>query len=137
VDDLTYGRTDRVAERVKRELSDVLQRDINDPRLKDVVVSRVRMSNDNQVAWVLLSVWPVEIRDDVTKALERASGYLRRAVGRRLTLRHSPDLRFEFDDGASHLLGMDALLKNADMGPDPKETDGEDGETGGEDGEEE
>ena len=130
MDDLTYGKTDRVAERVKRELSDVLQRDINDPRLRDVVVSRVRMSNDNQVAWVLLSVWPVEIRDDVTKALERASGFLRRAVGRRLTLRHSPDLRFEFDDGASQLLDMDRLLKDADMGPplekpDAEETDGE------------
>jgi len=125
VDDLTFGRTDRVAERIKRELSDVLQRKVNDPRLRDVVVSRVRMSNDNQVAWVLLSVWPIEIREDVDKALQRASGFLRREVGRRLTLRHSPDLRFEFDDGASHLLDMDALLKNADMGPDEEETDGE------------
>lgn len=118
MDDLGYGRTDRAAERVKREISDVFQRKINDPRLRDCVVSGVRMSNDMQVAWVSLSVWPEETRDDVGKALEKASGFLRREVGRRLSLRHSPELRFEFDDGVSNLLDMRRLLKDADMGSD-------------------
>ena len=128
MDDLSYGRTDRAAERVKRELSDVLQRKVKDPRLRDCLVSRVRMSPDMQVAWVSLSVWPEEIRPDVEQALSRASGFLRREVGRRLSLRHSPELRFEFDDGTSNLLDMDQLLKDADMGPD--EAHGEDGEDG-------
>ena len=125
MDDVGYGRTDRVAERVKREISDVFQRQINDPRLKDCVVSRVRMSGDMQVAWVLLSVWPEEIRPDVTKALEKASGFLRREVGRRMSLRHSPELRFEFDDGVTTLMGIDRLLQQADMGPgeDAKESE--------------
>ena len=109
-----FGRIDRVAEQVRRELGDILMRSAKDPRLRDCVVARVRMSKDLRVAWVHLSVYPEDLRGDVEEALGAATGYLRRELAARVDLRRSPELRFQFDEGPKRLIEMDALVRGLD-----------------------
>ncbi|MDA1191298.1 MAG: 30S ribosome-binding factor RbfA [Candidatus Poribacteria bacterium] len=121
-----YTRAERVAEQLKRELGDVLQREVKDPRLRQCVVANVRLSGDLRVAWVGLSVYPAEEKPGVERALNKASGFIRRQVTRRMKLRNSPELRFEFDDGAKRLIDMTQLIDQVDKGePDsaPDEDD--------------
>ncbi|GIX08233.1 MAG: hypothetical protein KatS3mg115_2636 [Candidatus Poribacteria bacterium] len=117
------SRAERAAELLRRELSDVLQRRAKDPRLNDVVVTRVQMSSDLRVAKVWLSVYPPEEIPEVKKALEKAKGFLRREVAGRMDLRRAPELRFEFDRGAEYAVRMEQLLRAVPKAPtEPKET---------------
>lgn len=117
----SFPRSDRVASSLMRELSEILRRDVKDPRLKGCSVMRIRLSRDLKVAWVHLSVFPKEDWPKVERALEKASGYLRREVGKRLRLRSSPELRFKRDEGVDKMLEMDQLLKGLDTGSDENE----------------
>ncbi len=112
----SFPRSDRVASSLMRELNEILQRDVKDPRLTGCAVMRVRLSRDLKVAWVYLSVFPKENWRSVERALEKASGFLRREAGRRLRLRRSPELRFERDEGVDKMMEMDKILKGLDAG---------------------
>ncbi len=117
----SFPRSDRVASSLMKELSEILQRDVKDPRLAGCTVMRVRLSRDLKVAWVYLSVFPKENWKAAEKALKKASGFIRREAGRRLRLRRSPELRFQRDEGVDNMLEMDKILKGLDTGSDEEE----------------
>lgn len=94
-----FSRTRRVAEQMQRELALLLQREIRDPRLAGVTISGVDVSRDLAVAKVYFTllddkVDPAEAR----QALDKASGFLRHALGESLVLRSLPELRFIYDE---------------------------------------
>ncbi|UCF45722.1 MAG: 30S ribosome-binding factor RbfA, partial [Myxococcales bacterium] len=97
-----FRRADRVAERIRSELMDLLLRgSVRDPAAKDVVVSAVRVTDDLSIARVYVRVLEEigsDRQDDVVDALGRATGFLRRELGHRLQLRHVPSLEFYWDD---------------------------------------
>lgn len=107
----TTTRTERIAELLKRELADIFQRRVKDPRLKACVVSNVRLSNDLRIAWVGLNTYGLD-ETEVRKALEKAGGFLRREASSRLELRHSPELRFEIDHGPEILMEMTHKIRS-------------------------
>ena len=121
----SYTRVERVEELLRRELSEILQRRVKDPRLQNCVVTRVQMSNDLRVAQVWLSVYPPEEIPEAEAALEKAAGFLRREVSKRLDLRRAPELRFEFDEGPKTLLEMDLLLRSLEKSP-PEDVEDDD-----------
>ena len=91
----------RVGELIRRTLSDVLnQGDIHDPELNrlSITVGEVRASPDLRVATAFVMPLGGEHRQEALDALRRNRGELRRAVSRALTLKFSPELRFELDD---------------------------------------
>ncbi|SNS64991.1 30S ribosome-binding factor RbfA [Antarctobacter heliothermus] len=91
----------RVAELIRRALSEVLQRgDIHDPDLNrlSITVGEVRVSPDLKVATAFVVPLGGENQDDMFDLLERNKGELRRAVTRNMTLKYSPELRFRLDD---------------------------------------
>lgn len=91
----------RVAELIRRALSEVLQRgDIHDPDLNrlSITVGEVRVSPDLKVATAFVVPLGGEHQDDMFDLLERNKGELRRAVTRNMTLKYSPELRFRLDD---------------------------------------
>ncbi len=109
------GRGDRparVAERIREELSVLLQRKINDPGLSSVTITDVSISLDLKIAHVNYTalVDPAG-RKPVAQALRRAEGFLRREVGAALGLRVAPELRFHFDDSFDRGARIDALLR--------------------------
>ncbi|MCE2393145.1 30S ribosome-binding factor RbfA [Candidatus Poribacteria bacterium] len=105
-------RTDRVSVLIQRELSDIIQRELKDPRVGFCTISQVQVSTDLRYADVKVSVVgdKQQKRNSIT-GLKSAAGFLRREVVQRIGLRHAPELRFELDDSVDQLMRIDRLLK--------------------------
>ena len=105
-------RTDRVSVLIQRELSDIIQRELKDPRVGFCTISQVEVSTDLRYADVKVSVVgdKKQKRSSIT-GLKSAAGFLRREVVQRIGLRHAPELRFELDDSVDQLMRIDRLLK--------------------------
>lgn len=118
-------RSERVAGQITAELSQLVDGQLNDPRLAALVtITRVHLTTDLREATVFISVMGgADEREMALKALASATGYLRREVGRRLRLRHVPNLRFEADaairEGDRVLDALDAALSAAPAGESP------------------
>lgn len=92
-------RAEKVERFIKDELSQILQREIRDPRIGFISVTDVEVSADLRHARVFVSV----LGDSSAKAasmagLQSAAGYIRRALGTRLQLRHTPEITFKLDE---------------------------------------
>jgi len=96
-------RTERIADQIRAELATLLQRELRDPRVRLATISRVVVSADLGHARVGVSALGAEAeRAAAVAGLESAKGFLRRELARRLSLRTTPELRFELDRGAEH-----------------------------------
>lgn len=119
------GRGDRparVGERIREELSLLLQRKVNDPGVAPVTVTEVSVTADLRIAHVNYSALvPPEDRPAVAKALRRSSGFLRRELGHLLGLRYAPELQFHYDDSFDRGARIDAILRDI---PEGKEDPG-------------
>jgi len=105
-------RPERVAEMVLRELSQMLIRDLKDPRLRGVTLTRVKMSDDLRHGRVFFSHLQGQAHSaEAVKGFRSASGFIRRQIGRTLQLRYTPELDFEFDPGIENAARVDALLR--------------------------
>jgi ribosome-binding factor A len=112
-------RRGRIAEEIKRLLSWQIQRDIQDPRLGFLTVTRVVVSTDLERAVVYVSVLGDDAEQRASLAvLERVKGHLRHSVGRGLGTRVTPELQFRLDEsiekGARVLRIMDELAEHTD-----------------------
>lgn len=106
-------RQDRVGTLIQRELSEIIQRSVKDPRVKVCTVTQAEVSSDLKYVDVKVSVIGDEAdKDNTLVGLKSAAGFLRREIGRRLTLRYSPELRFSLDESVDYLLKIDGLLKS-------------------------
>ncbi len=92
------NRIGRINEELQRELADLL-RGLKDPRVQTLIsITRVEATSDLRYAKVFVSVLEKDRGRDVLKGLKSAGGSLRRELGSRLQLRHTPELVFELDD---------------------------------------
>ncbi len=106
----------RVAERIREELEGLLLRGaVHDPGVAGATVSGVSVSPDLSVADVRVRIYNREVdepqRKRVVRAFERAKGLLRRELASRLSMRHTPELRFHWDSGVDHALRIETLLE--------------------------
>jgi len=127
-------RNERIAEQVRKEIARVLREDVSDPRIGMLTLTRVKVSPDLSTAVVLWS--PLDLRaetdlDEMSAGLDSASGYLRRQLARNLSLRRTPELKFEHDRSIEEGSRTLALLRSLeDVGPrDSDEEENDDGET--------
>ena len=105
-------RTGRVGEQIKKELSLILQSELKDPRIGFTTVTGVEVTNDLSLARVYLSVMGSdEQKEETLKALAKAKGFLRSELGRRVRLRHTPELEFRFDASIDYGSRIEALLR--------------------------
>jgi ribosome-binding factor A len=107
-------RSIRVAERIREEISTLLLRDINDPRVQGAIIARVELPDDLRTATIYFRLLhggeKPERRTEVEAGFARASGLIRREITRRLSLRHAPELKFTYDSGQEKLDRIDQLL---------------------------
>jgi ribosome-binding factor A len=107
-----FKRADRVGGQVQKELSDLLQKEIRDPRLDSVTIMRVRITDDLRSARIYFSVPEGDERKlNALAGFKSASGYLRRKLSRRLELRHIPELEFLYDESFDEAIRVDKVLK--------------------------
>lgn len=112
-------RQDRVSALIQRELSEVIQRVLKDPRIAFCTVTHADVSSDLKYVDVKVSViGSPEQRKETIAGLKSAAGFLRREISRRLALRYSPELRFGLDDSVDHLMKIDDLLKQIETDDD-------------------
>jgi ribosome-binding factor A len=106
-------RTDRVSDLLRAELSDLLLREVHDPRVKLASVTEVTVTPDLRRAVVKVSVLGDDRqRQEAIEGLRHARGFLRTELAHRLRLRSSPELVFELDRGAELSQQMSDLLEN-------------------------
>jgi ribosome-binding factor A len=114
-------RRERVAEQIRAELSDILQRELRDPRMGWITVTRVEMSPDLCYAKVFVSIYgPETDRAASLGVLEHAAGFLRGELGRRIRLRQTPELQFRVDDSLEATQRIHDILKNTTIPPETK-----------------
>jgi ribosome-binding factor A len=104
-------RSDQVAETVRQVIADLLLTELRDPRIGFVTVTGVQVTKDLSVATVRVSVMgaPTE-RAAALEGLQSAAGFLRGRVGKVLTTRIVPELRFELDRGLEHAARINQIL---------------------------
>ena len=114
-----YSRSIRVADQIQREIALLVAREVADPRVGDVTVSGVDLSPDMRHAKVLVTPGRATDGDASVLALNRAAGFLRSRLGRRVRMRRVPRLVFEHDRTLEHALRIDALLDGTAAAPCP------------------
>jgi len=106
-------RPTRVGEQMKKELSDIIGRKIKDPRIGFVTVTDVQVTGDLQQAKVFISVLgDEEQRQNTLKGLAKAKGFIRTEIGRRIRLRKTPEILFEFDESIDYGNRIETLLQD-------------------------
>ncbi len=110
-------KIDRVTEDVRRELTAIL-RDVKDPRVKDCLLSVVRVDVTNDLSYCTVYVSTMEGMDrtkTAVKGLKSAAGYIRRELGKSLSLRHVPELIFKPTDSIEYGAHISKVLNDLGM----------------------
>ncbi|GAA3931416.1 30S ribosome-binding factor RbfA [Litoribacillus peritrichatus] len=117
-----YARTDRVGDFLQKELAQLIQFEIKDPRLGMVTVQEVRVSRDLGYADVFITVMAfgaqteeakAEANKDALKVLNNAAGFLRTKIGQSFRARTTPELRFFIDDTLENGMKVSSLIEQA------------------------
>lgn len=115
-------RTDRAGGQIRKEIATMLLNgEVHDPRLSGMVsITDVEMSRDLNYATVYFTLYG-GAPDEVIAGLTRAAGFIRRQLGRRLKMRHVPELRFKPDLSLAEGEKMDQLLRQIAIPPENQE----------------
>lgn len=108
-----HFRTDRVGMEIKREVNEILQKKVRDPRVQGVTITDVQMVGDLSMAKVYYTIMSNLASDNqrAQTGLEKATGTIKRELGRKLTLYKIPDLVFEKDQSIEYGNKIDQMLR--------------------------
>ena len=108
---IPFSRADRVSALIQEVLSDLLKKNIRDPRLAMATVTRVKMSRDLKLARIYFSIYGGSNKSEAAAVgFESARGFIKRSLARRLSLRYMPDLKFFYDDSFDYSAHIEQLL---------------------------
>jgi ribosome-binding factor A len=111
------SRTKRVSLEIRKTLSEILHLETKDPRLEKINITEVKISKDLGVATIYFTIIGSNEEDkaaqDAIKALEKASGFFRSEIGKRMNLRITPHLRFFYDKVAENASHIEELIFKA------------------------
>ncbi|MDG1687590.1 MAG: 30S ribosome-binding factor RbfA [Gammaproteobacteria bacterium] len=112
-----FSRTSRIGEVIMRELAQMIQQEVSDPRVGMVTVSHVDITSDLKYAKVYVTrLNGVESDQDIDECitgLTNAAGFLKRGIAKRVEIRTIPELRFHYDKSLEHGFHMDELIAKA------------------------
>ena len=110
----SFSRKDRVSEQIRRELAELIRTELKDPRVGMISITDVVVTADYAHAKVFFSTLAGrESLPDVMTGLQKASGFLRRELGKRISIHMTPQLHFVFDQSLERGADMDQLIKEA------------------------
>jgi ribosome-binding factor A len=111
-------KQDRMGERIQAILSELLLREVADPRLKNITVTEVKLDQELMFANIYVNALGDESRQEpVMAALERAKGFLRREVAKRVRIRNAPELIFHWDATLERGERMHQLIASLEIPP--------------------
>jgi len=114
-----FGRSQRVASQMQKELALILQRDVHDPRVGFVTVNEVVLSKDLAVAKIYITVLnsDEQAKKNNVAALNEISPFIRHELAKRMRLRHISDLHFYYDHSFDTGMRVSELLQELDPPP--------------------
>ena len=125
-------RVRRVAEQIRGELSQILRDEVRDPRLGLITITRVKLAVDLGAATIFYSPLGEDAdearREELSRVMSKLTGFLRRALSKRVKLRHTPELRFVFDDSIAEGTQTLGLIRELGLEDDDAQGENEDGE---------
>lgn len=112
-------RVDRIEEQLRMEVSEIIEREVQDPRIGLVSVTRVKISPDLRYAHIYISVLGGDDqRKKALLGLRSAAGYVRKSLGQRLHhLKRIPELMFEYDDAIEQEIRLEELFDRIKTDP--------------------
>ena len=108
-----YSRTQRLGEQIRRELSLLVQNEVKDPRVSMVSFTAVKLSRDLSYATIYCTVMNSEDKTETIKALNRASGFLRKKLAAEISARIVPALKFIYDESLERGTHLTELINAA------------------------
>jgi len=110
---MSSARPERLAEQIRIELAQLLARDVHDPGLGFLTLTRVKVTTDLQLARVYYTtLGDDKARRETEKALKRALPFLRRHIAQRIRLRRVPELEFFFDESVARQDRVEQILQD-------------------------
>lgn len=117
-------RAIRVGELLREEISHIILREMKDPRIGFVSVTDVEVSGDLRHAKVFISVYGTETeKEETMQGLQKARGYVRKLVGDRIKIHHTPELLFRYDDSIEHGVHISEIINDLKENGEIKESD--------------
>lgn len=105
-------RHGRVSEQIKKEISQLVQYELKDPRIGFITITGVEVTGDLSQAVVYVSIMDKQGKEKETlMALEKSKGFLRTEIGKRIRLRHTPELFFKIDQSIDYGNKIETLLR--------------------------
>ncbi len=105
-------RPERLAEAIKKEVSELLREELKDPRIGFVSITSVDVSKDLRYANIYASIFGEPDQQKISiKALQKAQGFIRGELGKRIRLRYTPEITFKLDQSISHGSRIMALME--------------------------
>jgi len=117
LDSVGLGRQDRkrsarVADAIRMELAELLLKKVRDPKLAEVHISRVEVTDDLKIARIFFTLLTGRKHAAVAeKSLVKARGFMRTHIARTLNMRYTPDLQFRYDDTAEKVAQVESLFR--------------------------
>lgn len=110
---MAYSRSKRISEEIKKVLSNMISLgEIKDPRINTMVsITEVEVTSDLSFAYVYISVFGGN-EEETLKGLQNAKGYVRKEIGKRVKLRHSPQVIFKIDKSIENGVEMSKLIRD-------------------------
>lgn len=107
-------RLTRINEEMRKEISEIIRTEIKDPNVQDVMISVVAVdtTNDLKTAKVYVSVLQDNKKQDALVGLQKAQGFIRREIARRINLRNTPELIFKLDESIERGIEMSKLIND-------------------------
>lgn len=110
----SFSRKDRVAEQIRRELAELIRSELKDPRVGMISITDVEVTADYAHAKIFFSsLAGSENLTAVMTGLEKASGFLRRELGKRIRIHTTPQLHFVFDHSLERGADLSKLIQEA------------------------
>ena len=111
---MSYQRIDRISEEVRREVDAIIREELGDPRIGGTFsITRAEVTGDLRYAKIYVSVLEDERRDDLMEALKNARGFIRRALGKRMIIRYTPELILVSDRNIAYGVHIAKVLADA------------------------
>ncbi|MCP4715219.1 MAG: 30S ribosome-binding factor RbfA [Deltaproteobacteria bacterium] len=118
-----YQRTDRIADAIRREIAQILSRDVKDPRLQLVTITHVDVARDLRNAKIFYNTLAEgDERRQTQQALKKAAGFVQRKMAQRLQLRNTPHISFVYDAAVESGTRMDTLMRKIESELDGKDS---------------
>ena len=107
-----FDRIDRISQECHKAIDAIIRDEINDPRVGGTwSIVRCEVTRDLRYCKVRVSILEEDLRKDMMTALKKASGFIRRELGRRVDLRYVPEILFELDTNIEYAAHINQLLK--------------------------